>query len=108
MHPETPQNLGPHQSAPLYAVIVEEKRRRSREWHISLIQPVGGDLATARATGQDMAFRHQPDTAGDKVGRREVYQLGEDSWLINYAAPWRLGGTGHFRVTVARHVGSAG
>jgi hypothetical protein len=108
MYPGTPQNPGPNQSAAPYAVIVEEKRRRNREWYISLIQPAGGDLATARAIGKDIAFQHQPDTAGDKVGRRDVYQLGEDSWLISYAAPWRLGSTGHFRVSVARYIGTVG
>lgn len=108
MHPATPQNPGPHQSAPLYAVIVEEKKRRNGAWHISLIQPAGGDLAEARATGQNIAFQHEPETAGRKVGRRDVYQLGEDSWLITYNAPWRLGTTGHFRVSVARHIGTAG
>lgn len=108
MHPGIPQNPGPHQSAPTYAVIVEEKKRRTGAWHISLIQPVGGDLAEARAIGQNIAFQHQPETAGRKVGCRDVYHLGEDSWLIIYNAPWRLGGTGHFRVNVARYIGSTG
>jgi hypothetical protein len=80
MHSGTPQNPGPHHSAPPYAVVVEEKRRRNGAWHISLIQPVGGDLAEARATGQNIAFQHQPKRA-ERKGRREVYQLGEDSWL---------------------------
>ncbi|WP_285577831.1 hypothetical protein [Actinoallomurus iriomotensis] len=87
---------------------MEEKKRHNGAWHISLIQPVGGDLAEARATGQNIAFQHQPETAGHKVGRRDVYQLGEDSWLITYDAPWRLGATGHFRVSVTRHIGSVG
>lgn len=108
MHPGTPQNPGPHQSAPLYAVIVEEKKRRNGSWHISLIQPAAGDLAEARAAGQNIAFQHEPETAGRKVGRREVYRVGEDSWLIAYNAPWRLGATGHFRVSVARYIGSTG
>jgi hypothetical protein len=107
MHPGTPQNPGPHQSAPPYAVIVEEKKRRNGAWHISLIQPVGGDLTETRAAGQNIAFQHQPETAGRK-GHRDVYQLGEDSWLITYNAPWRLGATGHFRVSVARYIGSKG
>ncbi|GAA4493025.1 hypothetical protein GCM10023191_029820 [Actinoallomurus oryzae] len=55
--------------------VTKEKRRRNRAWHISLIQPVGGDLAEARATGRNIAFQHQPETAG----RRDVYHLGEDS-----------------------------
>jgi hypothetical protein len=108
MYPPAPQNPGPHPSAALYSVIVEEKRRENSRWYISLIQPAGGDLTTARATGQSIAFQHQPHTAGDKVGRRDVYQVGEDSWLVSYAAPWRLGGMGHFRVSVARHIGSIG
>jgi hypothetical protein len=62
MHPGISQSTGPHQSAPPYAVIVEEKKRRNGAWHISLIQPVGGDLAEARATGQNIAFQHQPET----------------------------------------------
>lgn len=107
MYPGTPQSPGPHQAAQPYVVIVEEKNRRNVSWHISLVQPVGG-LAEARAAGQNIAFQHQPETAGHKVGRRDVYHLGEDSWLIAYDAPWRLGGPGHFRVSVARHIGSAG
>ncbi|WP_203922847.1 hypothetical protein [Rugosimonospora africana] len=83
---------------------MEEKRRRNGAWHISLIQPVGGDLTQARATGQNIAFQHQPQTAGRKH-RRDVYQLGEDSWLITYKAPW-LTDAGHFRVSVVRYVGS--
>lgn len=81
------------------------KKRRNGAWHISLVQPVGGDLAEARAAGQNIAFQHQPETAGRK-GRRDVYQLGEDSWLITYNG--RLGGAGHFRVSVARYIGSTG
>jgi hypothetical protein len=108
MHPGSPQNPGPHQSASPYAVIVEEKKRRTGAWHISLIQPVAGDLAEARVTGQNIAFQHQPESAGSSVGRRDVYHLGEDSWLISYDAPWRLGGPAHFRVSVARHIGSTG
>lgn len=109
MHPGTPQDPGPDQSAPRYAVIVEEKRRRNGAWHISLIQPVGGDLAEARATGQNIAFQHQPELAGRK-GRRDVYHLGEDSWLIAYDAPRLMGATGpwHFQVRVARYIGSIG
>jgi hypothetical protein len=41
------------------------------------------------------------------VERRDVYQLSEDSWLVSYVMPWRLGSTGYFRVSVARHLGSA-
>ena len=104
MNPGTPQNPGPYQ-APPYAVIVEEKKRRNGAWHISLVQPVGGDLAEARAAGQNIAFQHQPETARRKE-RRDVYQLGEDSWLITYNG--RLGGAGHFRVSVARYIGSTG
>jgi hypothetical protein len=108
MHPGIPQYPGPHPFAALYVVIVEEKKRRNATWHISLVQPAGGDLTEARATGLRIAFQHLPDTAGRKVGRRDVYHLGEDSWLIIYNAPWRLGSTGHFRVSIARHVGSVG
>jgi hypothetical protein len=86
-------------------VVVEEKRRRNGAWHISLIQPVGGDLAEARAAGQDLAFKHRPETAGRKR-RRDVYQPSEDSWLITYDAPWLTNGIAHFRVSVVRHVGS--
>lgn len=68
MHSGNPQSPSPHQSTALYVVIVEEKRRRNREWQTSLIQPAGGDLATARATDKNIAFQHQPDTAGDKAG----------------------------------------
>lgn len=107
MHPGTPQNAGPHSSAPRFVVVVEEKKRRNGAWHVSLIQSAG-DLREARATGQNIAFQHQPETAGRKVGRRDVYHLSEDSWLIIYNAPWRLGTTGHFRVSVARYIGSAG
>jgi hypothetical protein len=111
MHSGTPENPGPHQSGPPYAVVVEEKKRRNGAWHISLIQPVGGDLTQARATGQNIAFQHQPETAG-REGRRDVYQLGEDSWLITYKAPWKFkaswGATAHFRVSVTRYVGSMG
>jgi hypothetical protein len=105
MHPGTPQNPGPHHSAPPYAVVVEEKKRRNGAWHISLIQPVSGDLTEARATGQNIAFQHQPKTTGGK-GPKDVYQLGEDSWLITYKAPWGLGARGHFRVSVVRYIGS--
>lgn len=105
MHPGTPQHPGPQQSAPPYAVVVEEKRRRNRSWHISQILPVGGDLAEARATGQNIAFNHQPQAAGRKR-HRDVYQLGEDSWLITHSAPWGTDPIGHFRVSVVRHVGS--
>jgi hypothetical protein len=100
MHPENP---GPQQ--PQFAVVVEEMRRRNGSWHISLIQPVGGDLAEARAAGQNIAFQHQPETGGRKR-RREVYQVGGDSWLITYNAPWLTGATAHFRVSVVRYVGS--
>jgi hypothetical protein len=105
MHPGTPESPGSQQPAPPYGVVVEEKRRRNGSWYISLIQPVGGDLAEARAAGQNIAFNHQPETAGRKR-RRDVYQLGEDSWLITYDAPWLTGGTAHFRVSVVRYVGS--
>lgn len=105
MHPGTPESPGPQQSAPPYAVVVEEMRRRNGQWRISLIQPVGGGLAEARAAGRNIAFNHQPESAGRKR-RRDVYQLGEDSWLIIYNAPWLTGATAHFRVSVARYVGS--
>jgi hypothetical protein len=108
MHPDTPQNPGQHPTAPRYVVVVEEKKRRNGAWHVSLIQPAGDDLDQARATGQNIAFAHQPEAAGRDVGRRDVYRLSEDSWLIIYNVPWRLGSTGHFRVSVARHVGSTG
>jgi hypothetical protein len=78
---------------------------RNGAWRISLVQPIGGDLAEARAAGQSIAFQHQPETAGRKR-RREVYQVGEDSWLITYDAPWLTGPLAHFRVSVVRHVGS--
>lgn len=106
MYPGTPESPGPQQSAPPYAVVVEEKRRRTASWHISLIQPVGGGLAEARAAGQNIAFNHQPETAGRKR-HRDVYQVGEDSWLVSYNAGLNApGGTAHFRVSVVRHVGS--
>lgn len=97
MYPDSP--------GPPYAVVVEEKRRRNASWNISLIQPVGGDLAEARAAGRQTAFNHQPETAGRKR-QRDVYQVGEDSWLITYNSPWLTGGMAHFRVSVVRYVGS--
>jgi hypothetical protein len=72
MQPGTPENPGPQQPAPPYAVFVEEKRRRNGSWHISLIQPVGGDLAEARATGQNIAFKHQPETARAQAAQERV------------------------------------
>src|SRR5262245_6347849 len=105
MRPGALGNPGPQQPASPYAVLVEEMRRRNGTWHISLIQPVGGDLAQARVAGQNVAFEYKPRTAGRK-GRRDVYQLGEDSWLITYRAPWLMAGAGHFRVSVVRYVGS--
>ncbi|MFG1999570.1 hypothetical protein ACGFNU_10535 [Spirillospora sp. NPDC048911] len=88
-----------------WALLVEERKGSNGEWHVSLVMPAGDDLARAREAGEDLAFTHRPQLAGLRM-RRDVYQVGEDVWIVSHRAKLG-GGPTYFKVSVVRHLGTA-
>ncbi|MEU5878443.1 hypothetical protein [Spirillospora sp. NPDC047279] len=94
------------QSPAIWALMVEERKSSNGQWHVSQVRPVGDDLAAAREAGQDMAFNFRPQLAGVISMRRDVYQVGEDQWVVAHKAKMG-GGPTYFKVSVVRHLGSS-
>ncbi|MDL4772374.1 MULTISPECIES: hypothetical protein [Thermomonosporaceae] len=98
MHPGEPQT-------PQWALLVEEMKSRNAAWYVSLVQPVGHDLAQARAAARHLALTHRPRLGGSKK-QRDVFQVGEDVWIIAYSGSILVAGSAYFKVSVVRHVAS--
>lgn len=85
-----------------WTVIIEESvgyYRRSMSWKITHTRTFA-DLELARTAALEWARDYRPRHPSSPKGR-EVFQVGEDTWLVNVEG---MITTFHFRVNLARDI----
>lgn len=85
-----------------WTVIIEESLgffRRSMSWRITHTRTFA-DLELARTAALEWARDYSPRHPVSPKGR-EVYQVGEDTWLVNIEG---MVASFHFRVSLARAI----